>query len=293
MKFKTIVSALFSAYLAVSCTQVKADDTRQGSFQGEIKSWVKQDPILYPKEVYEEEESIEDKVRPLAFSKKLRINTSDSFRHYSNLPEDEGMKQLWCLSRKKGGMEEAWQHFPEIERFVETGIYEDDRSVMPSPGEISLGYRDNSSVVDLHIHPPPTRKAIKDWLTQKYGPPSRGKLDSALKNTISELALPSAADLYHVISGATEFYGHHPEGDHAAKIVSKHGVTEIRLTEWGEKKVKEGGIEMAQWYYYTKDRQMKSLRPEKGFVNPEQISDHNIEVSFTPIKSLKCKEIMR
>lgn len=221
----------------------------------------------------------EKNIRPLRESKNLVVNTGNKVRNYTNKSEKEGIKNLWCHSLNSK-FEEGWYYFPKKKQYVEYGVDETSGSAERVNTETAEAFKNNSSIVDFHIHPYKRAELVVEDLNKVaiedlYDGKLRGfSIEDLIEIDQKIKMCPSATDLDTMITYSIGFYAIHPRknilpklvrthglgfhviiptGEISYKVVSEYGVTKFSLTKEGARYFLEDKNKIAEYisdYYY-------------------------------------------
>jgi hypothetical protein len=213
---------------------------------------------------------------------KLLVNTNDSVRFLVNETEEAGLEDL-RQQVVSSELEEAHAYLPDRELWVEIGteqtldIFNDiSNSCRLDQNLLDRLYSENERVILYHFHPSvislfKSMKSaepdkVRNW-DAKEGSFAKESYNSRFYDRLALHAVPSIADVIAFVCQARKFRELKPGSKLENKICSYYGITEIRITDEGEKFFFSAPIMVSLPY-----AQNVMLRPDKN-KSPEVYND--------------------
>ena len=184
---------------------------------------------------------------------KLQINTENKVKYRVHKCEVAGIEDIRKLASP---LEEFWAFVPGKCTWIELGILEEIRGGIRqgrdgkcrAPSTVS-GIKKNDVIALIAetselvlYHPHPTNASIVNHVVKAGGGGhSAACLKEASTETL-EAALPGIPDLSSLFLFARFFYGRHPDGRFAERIVSAFGITEYAITKRGRNAMETGAF---------------------------------------------------
>lgn len=184
------------------------------------------------------------------YASKLLVNTNDSVRFLVNETEEAGIEDLRQLA-VSSGLEEAHAYLPDRKLWAEIGteqtldIFNDiSNSCRLDQNLLDRLYSENERIILYHFHPSAIslfksmNSAEADKVRNrdaKEGSVAKESYNSRFYNRLAMHAVPSIADVIAFVWQARKFREVKPNGKLEDKICSHYGITEIGITDEGEK----------------------------------------------------------